>query len=188
VLPADELVSAIAASPHDSKTVFAGVTSGRILRTFDGGTVNGSTVWSGRHPRAGFVSSLAFDPYDAQVVYATYAGFGGAHVWRSNDRGETWEPIDGSGDGALPDIPVHSLAIDPRDTRRLYAGSDLGVFVSLDGGASWMAEREGMPAAVTEAVVLTRAGAAVYLYAFTHGRGVFRTELGPMPRRRVVAR
>jgi photosystem II stability/assembly factor-like uncharacterized protein len=188
VLAANELVSAIAVSPHDSQVVFAGTTGGRILTTFAGASANGFTAWVGGQPRVGFVSSLAFDPYDARVVYATYAGFGGAHAWRTSDRGETWEAIDGSGEGALPDIPVHSLAIDPRDTRRLYAGSDLGVFVSLDGGATWMAEREGIPAAVTETVVLARAGGRLYLYAFTHGRGVFRTELGPVPRRRAVIR
>ena len=75
------------------------------------------------------------------VVYATYGNFGGAHVFRSTDGGATWQSIDGSGAGALPDIPVHSIVVDPDDSQRLYLGTDLGVMVSIDGGRTWMAKK-----------------------------------------------
>ena len=68
------------------------------------------------------------------MVYATYGNFGGAHVFRSIDNGETWQSLDGSGPTGLPDIPVHSIVVDPDDRQRLYLGTDLGVMVSIDGG------------------------------------------------------
>ena len=34
----------------------------------------------------------------------------------------------------MPDIPVHSIVVDPDDSQRLYLGTDLGVMVSIDGG------------------------------------------------------
>jgi hypothetical protein len=54
-----------------------------------------------------------------------------------------WRSLDGAGATGLPDIPVHSLVVDPDDSQRLYRGTDLGVMVSVDGGASWMAEETG---------------------------------------------
>ena len=60
--------------------------------------------------------SIAFDPLADHVLYATYGNFGGAHVFRSIDNGETWQSLDGSGPAGLPDIPVHSIVVDPDDS------------------------------------------------------------------------
>ena len=43
---------------------------------------------------------------------------------------------------------MHSIAIDPADPRRLYLGTDIGVFVSLDGGQHWAAEFTGFASAI----------------------------------------
>jgi hypothetical protein len=54
----------------------------------------------------------------------------------------------------------------------------MGVFVSTDGGQSWAIELTGFPDSVTDALVVH---ADSYghrsLYAFTHGRGVWRVDL-----------
>ena len=170
--------SAIAVAPTDSNIVFAGTNRGTIYSTREADTANTATVWQGVRPRSGFVSSLAFDPLDADVVYATYAGFGGRHVWKSLDGGISWDGIDGRGTFRLPDIPIHSLVIDPENRDRLYVGTDLGVFVSLDGGESWAIEITGFARAVTEWLALGgTTGRERYLYAFTHGRGAWRVAL-----------
>ena len=134
-------------------------------------------LWTAVRPREGFVSSLVCDPRDSATVYATYATFGGAHVWKSTDGGTNWRSLDGAGATALPDLPVHALAIDPRHPERLYLGTDLGVFVSLDGGATWTVEDAGIPHVVTESFVVAPGPSGVSLFAFTHGRGVWKTQL-----------
>ena len=146
------LVSALAVSPSDSDRVVAGTTDGDIFRTDIGTLSDGGTVWEGSRPRTGWVSWLAFDPEDPDVLYATYARFGGDHVWKSDDGGSTWRSLDGSGPTRVPNIPVHSLAVDPRDSKRLYIGTDLGVLVSVDGGESWAVENTGFTSAVTESL------------------------------------
>ena len=181
-------VSAIAVAPGRSNRVVAATTSGDIHRSENALTATAATGWPSSRPRDGFVTSLTFHPTNADIVYATYGGFGGVHVWRSIDGGATWSPIDGSGAGTLPDIPAHSLAVDPYDTQRLYLGTDLGVFVSLDGGASWRVENSGFAAVVTETVVIGRGERGPAVYAFTHGRGAWRAELVPAGRRRTVGR
>jgi hypothetical protein len=80
-----------------------------------------------------------------------YAGTSPQGLFRSEDGGDTWGPVSGFNDHAMysqwtggerdgtPDGPkLHSILIDPRDSRHLYIGmSSGGVFESLDKGAEW---------------------------------------------------
>lgn len=177
-------VSAIAVAPGLSDRVLAGTNEGSIVRTDSATTASGTTTWSAVKPREGWVSSIGFDPVDPNLVYATYAGFGGSHVWRSTDGGTAWTPID----NGLPDLPVHSVAVDPTRRTRLYLGTDLGVFVSIDGGASWAVENTGFANAVTETVLVAQGATGPAVYAFTHGRGAWRAELTPRNGKRRGAR
>ena len=115
------------------------------------------------------------------MIYATYANFGGDHVWRSEDFGSSWTPLDGAGTAGLPDIPVHSLVVDPDDPRRIYLGTDLGVFTSPDRGRTWAVENTGFANAVTEWLAIGDGpGERPHVFAFTHGRGAWRVELRPL--------
>lgn len=178
-------VSAIAVAPTNSQRVLVGLSNGFIQRNNQALDADSTSPWPAVRPRDGFVSWLAHDPNDPSVAYATYAGFGGAHVWKSSDGGASWSSIDGSGAGRLPDIPAHSLVVDPTDGQRLYLGTDLGVFVSRDGGGTWMAENTGFANAVTEALAYLPAQGSrpPRLYAFTHGRGAWRVDIEALSER-----
>ena len=96
----------------------------------------------------------------------------------SIDGGASWQSLDGSGPTGIPDIPVHSIVVDPDDQERLYLGTDLGVMVSLDAGQTWMTEETGFGPAVTMWLSLIRTPAGQkQLFAFTHGRGAWRVTL-----------
>ena len=175
-------VSAIAVAPSNANVALMGTRDGYIHRSSTARTSGSGTTWAKVRPRTGYVSSVAFDPYDANVAYATYSTFndttnGLPHVYKSTNAGATWTSAD-SGANRLPDIPVHSLVVDPTTDdpgtpRRLYVGTDVGVFVSVDGGANWAQENTQFPNTVTEQLLVSGAN----LYAFTHGRGVFRVPL-----------
>jgi photosystem II stability/assembly factor-like uncharacterized protein len=176
VMPEGGRISAIAVSSRAAGTLAFGTDKGHVTRVVDSG--GAAVAISFNRPRSGWVTSFAFDPLDDTVLYATYGNFGGAHVFRSIDGGETWRSLDGSGPTGLPDIPVHSIVVDPDDRQRLYLGTDLGVIVSIDGGQTWMTEETGFGPAVTMWLSLIRTPAGQkQLFAFTHGRGAWRVTL-----------
>jgi hypothetical protein len=173
-------VSSIAVAPGNSQRVIAGTSEGDVYRSAAAIYSGSNSIWTSTRPRAGFVTSLTFEPGSQDVVYATYAGFGGDHVWRSEDFGETWEALDGDGASSLPDIPVHSLVVDPGNTDHLYLGTDLGVFTSRNRGRSWAVENTGFANAVTEWLAVGDGpDDSAVLFAFTHGRGAWRVNLSP---------
>ncbi len=174
-------VSAIAIATNNSSLVLAGTSSGFIHRTNAGTTADANTVWPSARPRNAFVSWLAYDPVNPNIAYATYSGFNlgptDRHVYKSTDGGVTWIGIDGVGASTIPDVPVHCIVVDPANTNRLYVGTDIGVFASVDGGTTWAVENTGFANAITEALAINPSGPAKFLFAFTHGRGAWRVNL-----------
>lgn len=170
--------SAIAVAPNRSERVIVGTNSGKVLHSDAALSGNAATDWAWSQPRDGFVTWVAFDPADTDVVYATYGGFGGAHLYRSRDGGQSFETLGTQGPSPIPDVPVHCVLVDPRQSSRIFLATDIGVFVSGDGGESWAVENTGFATVVTEFLTLaTGSDGANYLFAFTHGRGAWRVEL-----------
>ena len=65
-----------------------------------------------------------------------YAGTA-ADLYRSKDAGATWE----SASRGLTNSFVSALALHPKDPKILYAGTNSGVFKTIDGGRHWAAVR-----------------------------------------------
>ena len=160
------VVAAIAPSPADGKTVYASLTSGRVVATHDGGEtwrVSGNA--EGLPYR--FIADLAAHPADPDQAYAVTGGFLAGHVFQTTDGGRTWRDRTGN----LPDLPVNAVLYDPADPGGVLVGTDLGVFYSPRGGDSWERLGEGFPmVAVFDLAALPGTGRLV---AATHGRGMF---------------
>lgn len=83
----------------------------------------------------------------------------------------------GTGVNVLPAVPATAVAVDPSDPNRVYVGTDIGVYTSLDGGANWYKEVTGFGNVSVESLKINTE--AKYLYAFTHGRGAWRVAINP---------
>ena len=128
-----------------------------------------------RNPDAGSTSSTLEFCFDAPVEWTLMR-----KPLRVQFRG--WAASFGDGATGLPDIPVHSIVVDPANPDRLYLGTDLGVMTSINGGRSWAVENTGFANAVTEWLALgTDAGGQPWLFAFTHGRGAWKVALNSVP-------
>lgn len=171
------MTTAVAVAQGDGNFVLAGTDQGNIHRTTNGLSATDSAIWPDIKPRTGTVSSLAFDPTNRDIAYATYSNFGNKHVWRSVNGGANWLPIDGNGASALPDIPVNCIIVDPTNPQRLYVGTDIGVYTSPDGGVTWAVENTGFANVPVEWLSVSSFGGVTHLFAFTRGRGAWRVPL-----------
>ena len=135
-----EEVWAITPAPDQARTVYVGASHGRILKSTDGGEsfqecvsflkMPGRDHWSfPPPPHVPHVRSIAFDPADPATFYA---GVEEGGVFRTRDRGESFEPLN---EGLYDD--VHTVRVDPHDSTRLYATTGRGFYLSENGGASW---------------------------------------------------
>ena len=158
----------------ESVTVYAGTSNGRIHRSDDAMTP--APVWTevtGNYP-GDTVTDIAVDPTDAGVVYVTRGAFNLARLFRSVTGGTTWEAA-GAG---LPNVPANAVAVDPKDRQKVFVATDVGVFLSLDQGATFEPVMAGMPLGVVVTDLEVDDEPHV-LTAGTYGRGAWQLELSP---------
>ncbi len=156
---------------------FAGTTDGKVFKCTTLNPATGLDTWTEITPtghNGAWVRRIVADLSDKNKIYACYSGFNtsgvGKHVWVSTNQGTSWTDISTS----LPNIPVHSLVIDPFSSSTLYIGTETGVYQTTNGGTSWIAFSSGMPSYVPIDELVLQTGTNK-LFAFTHGRGVWET-------------
>ncbi len=121
-------------------------------------------------------TDIAFDPENNQIAYATFTGFGTAHLFKTEDGGGYWFPQD----NGLPDVPTNTVVVDPQQPQIIYVGNDLGVYYSVDYGDSWELYSTGLPDA-TLVMHLSISPSNRKLRAATHGSGVWESPLEELP-------
>lgn len=168
-----------AASPFDAG-IFA-FTS--FANPVGGITLDGGATWNsfGDLPSGSGVSwDISFSTSDPKTLYLTtqpYYLFA-SHLFKSTDLGFTWSPIDGSqtvSNGYPFGIMANVIRESPIRAGTLYVGTDLGVYVSGDGGASWSRLGNGLPYVRVEDLYIAPDG--TFLRAATYGRGVWEVPL-----------
>ncbi|MGO9405095.1 MAG: hypothetical protein ACLPVW_16655 [Terriglobales bacterium] len=145
------------------------------------------------NPNGYAISSVAMDSSDATgntayvgIMGFSTPGFPTSHVWKTANAGMSWTDWTGTG---LPDAPVNALLVDSR-AGVVYAGTDVGVFVSPTTTASWtevgpapgMGASGFLPDAPVTALQLFNPDAGTKtLLASTYGRGIWSFALVTSP-------
>jgi len=164
-----QTITALAESPITEGLLYAGTDDGRVHVSQNGGD-SWTDISRGLHPDR-FTTEVVASQYDESTVYVTQNGRRSedfaAYVWKSTDYGQTWESI---ADG-IPFGPMNIIREDPKNRDILYAGNDVGVYVSLNRGEVWHALSNELPSTfVHDLVIHPRDDIMV---AATHGRGMF---------------
>jgi photosystem II stability/assembly factor-like uncharacterized protein len=109
--------------------------------------------------------------FDEGTVYVTQNGKRddefAAYIYKSTDYGKTFKSIVGN----MPAGPVNVIREDPTNANILYAGTDMGVFVSKDGGAKWDVLGGNLPSAFVHDLVIHPRDKMIAIA--THGRGLW---------------
>lgn len=161
-------VSAIGVSPQNDKVRIVGLEDGSVFATAIGANPlpDATGPW-GPH----YVARAVIDPTNQSTAYITLDGYGFPnHVWKTTNLNGN-PPIWSAASGSLPDVPVNAFVVDPLFPNSLYAGTDIGVFNSSDGGGTWTPYGTGLPrVAVFDMAInnVTR-----NLRIATHGRGIW---------------
>ena len=149
--------------------LYAGTDDGLVHGSQDGGY--NWTNLSATLPKDLWVVRVVASNHQEGTVYAALNGYRDDHfkpyVFASTDYGKTWKSISAN----LPDEPVNVVKEDPKNANIIYVGTDHGLYVSLDKGASYQKMAGGLPAvAVHDVVVQPRDNDLVVA---THGRSIF---------------
>ncbi len=126
-------INSVTVHPRNPNTIYLGTNNYGVMVSHDGGKSftpsNGG--YSGR-----FVNSLVADRERDGRMYATTINTttGGGFLFVSSDGGTTWQP---SMRNMPPRLISYSVLQDERDANTLYLGTNLGLYRSMDRGASW---------------------------------------------------
>jgi hypothetical protein len=138
-------------------------------------STDGGDSWTGHMatPFAGIGGTkILADPRDSMAAFCTFLHYpsGAPLIVRTHDGGSTWQDVSGD----LGEQAVNSIAVDPRQPNDWYIGTDVGIWVTQDGGTHWRPYGLGLPNALVLDVEIQES--VGQLYAATHGRGLWRTE------------
>ncbi len=120
------------------------------------------------------VSGIATDPNKDSTAYILFAASRSPKILKTTDLGKTWSDISGFNSGAVstngfPDVAVFSLLVMPNHPDTIWAGTEIGLFQSTDGGGSWEIADNGLPPVSIWSMRIV----GDQVVAATHGRGIW---------------
>jgi photosystem II stability/assembly factor-like uncharacterized protein len=162
-------IFAIAPSRHEKDTIWVGSDDGRVHVTRDGGA-HWTNVTPKDMPEFTTVSLIDASPHRAGAAYVAGKRYRlddrAPYAWKTEDYGRTWTRI-------VTGIPagdyVHAVREDAVRPHLLYAGTEHGIHVSFDGGASWQSLRLNLPDTQVSDLVVEDKDVVIA----THGRSFY---------------
>jgi hypothetical protein len=169
-------IYSISESPKDKNEIWVGTDDGNVQVTRDGGkhwtNVAGTLPNLPKGTWVNWVEASRYDPATAYVAVDRHTfGDMAPYVYRTRDHGKTWTALIGPGTPGVRGY-THVVKEDPRATNILFVGTEFGLYVSLDSGATWAQfHPNNFPSvAVRDLAFQTRDDDLVLA---THGRGIW---------------
>lgn len=160
------VIYSIAPSPVQNNLIWIGTDDGNIQITRDGGqhwenvTPNGLPMWS----KIGIIEASPFNAGEAYAAVDRHRADDFApYIYRTRDYGKHWERAN---NGIDPTAYVNVVRSDRTRKGLLYAGTEIGVYVSFDDGDHWQALQFNLPIASVRDLAVHDND----LIAATHGR------------------
>ena len=170
-------IYSISESPKQAGLIWVGTDDGNVQVTRDAGK-----SWSnvsanlGGVPKNSWVSWVQASNFDAGTAFVSIDRhtFGDMtpYIYATHDYGKTWTAlVDGKQNKTLRGY-VHVIKQDTVKPNLLYAGTEFGLWVSIDGGIEWAQFKAAdFPAVAVRDVAIQDRDASLVLA--THGRGMW---------------
>ncbi len=135
-------------STHDARTIWVGTDDGRVHLTRDHGA-----TWRDITPPNmllfATVNRIDVSPHAPGRAYVAVHRYRmddfAPYIWRTNDFGRTWTPLATGANGLPATHFVRVVREDPVRKGLLYAGTEFGLYVSLNDGVSWQPMQGRLP-------------------------------------------
>lgn len=139
-------VTTIAESPLDENILYAGTDDGLIHVTTDGGKNWIKIDNIPGVPERTYINEIIASSHNKNVAYVAinhhrYGNFK-PYLFKTSDAGKTWTAIQNNLPGRGT---VYCVAEDTKNANLLFAGTEFGVFFSIDGGGKWIQLKGGLP-------------------------------------------
>jgi len=165
-------IYAVAESPMDEKLIWAGTDDG-LLHV----TSNQGAAWTNVTknivglPVGNWCSSIEPSRHDSKTAYVTFDnhrnGDKKTYLFKTTDLGGSWVSL------TTPEIDGHAYIIreDLKNPNLLFAGTEFGLFVSINGGKKWSRFENNLPKVAVHDMVIHPTEDALVIA--THGRGIY---------------
>lgn len=153
-------------SPHEPGVFWSGSDDGLLHLSRDGGA-NWQNVTPPELPEWSFIRTVEPSPHDKATVYLAATRYKlddpAPYLYRTTDYGQTWTKIV---NGIPADDYTRVIRADPARPGLLYAGTETGLYVSLDDGVNWLRWQANFPVVPVYDLLVKEND----LIAGTHGR------------------
>ncbi len=165
-------IVALAESPKKDGLLLVGTDDGLIQITDDGGAQWRKLEKFSGVPDRTYVSRLAASHFDDRVVYAAFDNHKNSdfrpYLLKSSDGGNSWTSIASN----LPENgTVYAFAEDTVNPRLLFAGTEFGLWFTIDGGGKWIQLKGGLPTIAVRDVLIHPTASDLVIATF--GRGFY---------------
>ncbi len=165
-------ITSLSESPVQEGLIYAGTDDGIVQVTKDGGKSWDDLTKGFRLSESRWVSCVLASHHGAGRAYVCFDGHWdddfAPYVFKTEDFGKTWKSISGD----MPDgMVVNDLEEHPRNPNLLFAGTEFGLFISINSGRNWVLARGNLPRVPVDDIIVNARDNDLILG--THGRGFF---------------
>jgi photosystem II stability/assembly factor-like uncharacterized protein len=165
-------IVALSESPMDENVILVGTDDGLIQISNDGGNNWSKVDKIAGIPETTYVSDIFASQFDSKTIYATFNNHKRAdfkpYIVKSNDQGKSWKSISGN----LPENgPIWTVYEDFKNPNLLFAGTEYGLFFTIDGGEKWIQLKSGLPTIAIRDMEIQKRENDLCLATF--GRGLY---------------
>ena len=161
----------IAEIPGNEKSIWVGTDDGNLQLTTDGGKTWSNLIKNVKGlPLCTWVSSIEPSPFNSNTCFVTFDNHANGdmqtYLFKTTDLGKTWTRLKSQEFKGY----AHKIKQDPIRENLLFLGTEMGLYISFDGGNIWVQYKANVPpVAVRDIAIQTQKNDLVLA---THGRGV----------------